>query len=500
MSKAGQVQAGAATTITPLAHHGQAGSSRGSLREQALLGDKVNLAAAVAAGIGALVLGLQYGAFPLAALVSLPLLACAAGVVWMGRGALYARLVLTAVLVSLVALQIQLSHGVVEYHFGVFVTLALLLVYRDWRPIVLAAALFAVHHVLFDRLQAAGFGLYCVTQPDFGRVLLHATYVVIQTALEVLMAIKMQRTAREGDELLDIISAVDSPAGICLDVAGVPATTHAAQAMTNTLDRMRGAVQVVSDASNSVHTASAEIAHGNQDLSARTESQAMALSEAAAAMNELGETVRLNADHAVQANQLANQATDVAGQGGAVVTQVVEMMRAISESSKRIADINGLIDGIAFQTNILALNAAVEAARAGEQGRGFAVVAGEVRTLAQRCAAAAKEIKELIDTSVTQVGQGSALAGQAGDTMTEVVAAINQVTTIVNEISHSSAGQRAGVDKVGELIEQLDQTTQQNAALVEEMAAAATSLHHQAEDLNHSVDIFQMGQAGSVLR
>ncbi|KAB2894866.1 MAG: HAMP domain-containing protein, partial [Burkholderiaceae bacterium] len=243
---------------------------------------------------------------------------------------------------------------------------------------------------------------------------------------------------------------------------------------------------------DSVATASAEIAQGNNDLSARTEEQASALEETAASMEELSSTVRQNADNAHQANQLAVSASSVATQGGDVVAQVVSTMRGINDSSHRIADIIGVIDGIAFQTNILALNAAVEAARAGEQGRGFAVVAGEVRSLAQRSAEAAKEIRTLIHASVERVQQGTKLVDRAGETMTEVVTAIRRVTDIMGEISAASGEQSAGVAQVGEAIAQMDQATQQNAALVEESAAAADSLKAQAQQLVQAVAVFRL--------
>ncbi len=248
----------------------------------------------------------------------------------------------------------------------------------------------------------------------------------------------------------------------------------------------------VRQGSEGVATASAEIAQGNQDLSARTESQASALEETAASMEELGSTVKQNADNARQANQLAQSASTVAVKGGEVVAQVVDTMKGINDSSRKIADIISVIDGIAFQTNILALNAAVEAARAGEQGRGFAVVAAEVRSLAGRSADAAKEIKQLITDSVGRVAQGSALVDQAGSTMTEVVASIRRVTDIMGEISAASSEQSAGVAQVGEAVTQMDQTTQQNAALVEQMAAAASSLKSQSQDLVQTVALFKL--------
>jgi methyl-accepting chemotaxis protein len=264
---------------------------------------------------------------------------------------------------------------------------------------------------------------------------------------------------------------------------------HALSKMQSNLARIVGNVRHGSD---SVATASAEIAQGNNDLSARTESQASALEETAASMEELGSTVKQNADNAKQANQLAQSASIVDVKGGEVVAQVVDTMKGINDSSKKIADIISVIDGIAFQTNILALNAAVEAARAGEQGRGFAVVASEVRSLAGRSADAAKEIKTLINDSVERVGHGTALVDQAGATMTEVVSSIKRVTDIMGEISAASSEQSAGVAQVGEAVTNMDQATQQNAALVEEMAAAASSLKSQAQELVSTLVMFKL--------
>lgn len=255
---------------------------------------------------------------------------------------------------------------------------------------------------------------------------------------------------------------------------------------------LAGLVARVRQGSESVAHASSEIAQGNHDLSTRTEQQATAVQQTASSMAELGSTVNHSADNARQASQLATSASSIAVQGGAVVGLVVETMKGINDSSRKIADIIGVIDGIAFQTNILALNAAVEAARAGEQGRGFAVVASEVRALAGRSAEAAREIKSLIDASVERVGQGSALVDQAGATMSEVVSAIRRVTDIVGEISSAGAEQSAGVAQVGQAVSQIDQATQQNAALVEEMAAAASGLKGQALDLVDAVSVFKL--------
>ncbi|BES86496.1 methyl-accepting chemotaxis protein [Pectobacterium araliae] len=263
-------------------------------------------------------------------------------------------------------------------------------------------------------------------------------------------------------------------------------------AMRDMQSSLTRTVVTVRDNAESVATASVQIAQGNADLSSRTEEQASALEETSSTMTQLGMTVKNNADNARQADQLAKNASTVAQQGGDVVNNVVETMKAINESSRSIADIINVIDSIAFQTNILALNAAVEAARAGEQGRGFAVVAGEVRNLAQRSAGAAKEIKNLIMTSVDRVGQGSDLANKAGETMRQVVISIRQLTDTVAEISSASAEQSTGVDQVGIAVNQMDQTTQQNAALVEESAAAALSLQEQADLLVRAVSVFKV--------
>lgn len=266
------------------------------------------------------------------------------------------------------------------------------------------------------------------------------------------------------------------------------------QSMANMQSRFSEVVTTVRQGSESVATASAELEQGNIDLSGRTENQASSLEETAASMEELSSTVKQNAANAAQANQLAISASIVAVTGGEAVAQVVDTMKEINDSSKKISDIISVIDGIAFQTNILALNAAVEAARAGEQGRGFAVVASEVRTLAGRSAEAAREIKTLIGSSVEKVTHGTALVDRAGITMTEVVNAIKRVTDLMGEISNASNEQSMGVSQVGEAVMQMDQVTQENAALVEEIAAAATTLKLQAIELVKTVSVFTLAQ------
>jgi methyl-accepting chemotaxis protein len=309
--------------------------------------------------------------------------------------------------------------------------------------------------------------------------------IITTTTSSVSLALRLAKGVADGDLSQQIVAKGNDEMGSLL---------HALASMQSSLSRV---VTTVRSGSEGVATASAEIAQGNNDMSARTESQASALEQTAASMEELSGTVRQNADSARAANQLALNASGVAVKGGEVVAQVVDTMRGINASSHKISDIIQVIDGIAFQTNILALNAAVEAARAGEQGRGFAVVASEVRSLAGRSADAAKEIKMLINASVERVEHGTALVDQAGTTMTEVVSSIKRVTDIMGEISAASNEQALGVAQVGEAVKQMDEVTQQNAALVEEMAAAASSLKNQALDLVEAVSVFKLGSDGA---
>jgi methyl-accepting chemotaxis protein len=269
-------------------------------------------------------------------------------------------------------------------------------------------------------------------------------------------------------------------------------TSSLLAALSEMQTRLQNMVSEIKTSAETIKVASAEIASGNTDLSSRTESQASSLEETSSSMETMTETVKQNADNARQANKMVETASEVAVKGGAVVSQVVTTMDDINQSSKKIVDIISVIDGIAFQTNILALNAAVEAARAGEQGRGFAVVASEVRSLAQRSAAAAKEIKTLIGDSVDKVTAGSALVDQAGHTMDEIVASVRRVSDIMAEITAASQEQSSGIQEIGSAINQMDEMTQQNAALVEEAAAAAESLEEQADLLTKALDVFKL--------
>ncbi|HEY0885045.1 MAG TPA: methyl-accepting chemotaxis protein, partial [Ramlibacter sp.] len=301
--------------------------------------------------------------------------------------------------------------------------------------------------------------------------------------------------------------------GVAQAVAGGDLTTSISADSADEVGQLLGALREMNESlvkvvtqvrvgTDTIATATGQIAAGNQDLSSRTEEQASSLEETAASMEELTGTVKQNADNAGQANQLAQSASEIAARGGAVVAEAVQTMSAINESSKKIAEIISVIDGIAFQTNILALNAAVEAARAGEQGRGFAVVAAEVRSLAQRSATAAKEIKVLIEDSVSKVNAGSSQVARTGETMQEIVGSIRRVTDLMGEIAAASQEQSSGIEQVNQAITQMDQVTQQNAALVEEAAAASHSLQEQAGHLVSAVSVFKLessAEAGRVI-
>jgi len=466
--------------------------SAADLAGMARFGDLVIAGTLVAWAAGALAIGVEFGSTGLALAVSALLLACGGAAFGLARGSRLSQLVLTACSAGFVMLHIQLGRGTIEFHFGVFVLLGLLLVWRDWVPIVFAATLFAVHHLAFDRLQAMQVGVFCTPEANFLKTAMHAIYVVAQTSVEVFLAWRLRQSAVEAAELAGLVRGVDRGETLCLDVSRAVATAPTARVLKAAIGKMAVAMDEVRRAAIQVELASTEIARGNEHLSQRTEEQAGNLQQTAASMEQLTATVRHTAGTASEANALAGTASEAASAGGAAVGRVVSTMDGISSSSRRIADIVGVIDGIAFQTNILALNAAVEAARAGEHGRGFAVVAGEVRSLSQRCAGAAKEIKILIGESVERVETGARLVGDAGTSMEHIVGHARRVCELISQISSAASEQTSGIDLIGSAVSTLDQVTQQNAAMVEQCAAAADGLRQQAVQLNTVVGRFAL--------
>ena len=457
--------------------------------------DKIMLAAIGGLALASFAYASQYGGLGLALGVGGLLMLASLAMASMSHGEAGSRIGLPVLGMAMVALLIHSARGQAEAHFAVFAFLAVTIVYRHWVPVMAAAATIAVHHLSFNFFQQWGWGPVCFTEPSLFKVVEHAAYVVAEAG--ILMALAQRARAdfaagaelsRIADQLVGSDGAVDFSA---IDRSSKLPTTRR---MVEVLGRIEQALATVRAGTGSIGSAAAEVAQGSADLSQRTETTAASLQQTASSMEQLTGTVRQSSDAASQANQLAASAASVAHRGGAVVSQVVTTMNEIDASSKKIADIIGTIDGIAFQTNILALNAAVEAARAGEQGRGFAVVAGEVRSLAQRSAEAAKEIKGLIGTSVDKVQTGSKLVGEAGETMGEIVASVQRVSDIIGEISAASSEQSAGIGQVNNAVSQLDAMTQQNAALVEESAAAAESLKSQAARLSEAVSLFRLSK------
>ncbi|KQM80326.1 hypothetical protein ASE76_04095 [Xylophilus sp. Leaf220] len=461
-------------------------------------GDRVMLFAVLVSFVGALVLASQQPATGTAVLGTAVLAGVAGVAFFLFGGTLASRLAITAVQVALVALHIQLAAGAIELHFGVFVTLALLLVYQDWRVVVFAAALFAVHHVLFDRLQAAGLPIYCTPEPDFAKVLLHAFYVVVQTGVEVLLCIRMKRLSDEGRELSALVAAMDKSEGVDLDIGRVPIRMPQARKLAVAIGRVNDAVVEVRDATAAMESATSELAGDSERLRDRSARVTDNLEKTASSIEEIAATVTRSRDAARDGHAAALRAADATATGSTLMRDMADRMSGIAQSSQSIGNIVALIDGIAFQTNILALNAAVEAARAGDHGRGFAVVAAEVRSLSQRSALAAREIKTLIDTSSIQVNQGGAIMGDVDQAMAGIGNTVEQTTALMKAIDLAAAEQQAGIDHVNESVAQIESMTQQNAQLATASAASALRMQDQIARLSRAVQAFHSSGTASV--
>lgn len=456
----------------------------------------------VLAGMAALYLGAMiYGGLNDNLLLALLLggvfmavgLACAAA----SKAGTLSQIGLPVLGMALVGLMIHVGRGHAETHFGVFAFLAVLVVYRRSLPIIMGAAAIAVHHLSFNYFQEWGWGPICFTEPGLGRVIEHAAYVVVESGILLFLAARARAEFQVGKELAVIGEAITRQEGVIdLAAARIPVTSKAGQRLSVAVQRIEQAIEDVRATAESVKQACAAISQDNQQLNDRTTDASSSIAETAASVEQIAATIRTSAANAQEANGLASTASGVAAQGGDAVGRVIQTMSGIQHSSRKITDIIGVIDGIAFQTNILALNAAVEAARAGEQGRGFAVVASEVRSLAQRSAEAAKEIKQLITSSVEQVDSGSGLVDNTGQIIGEVVAQVRQVSQLVEQISVSSAEQNQGIDQINQAIARLDQVTQQNASLVDHTAAATQRLLHEADELVESVAVFRTSARG----
>lgn len=412
--------------------------------------------------------------------------------VWLHSGSRLTRYLISSVVMGLIALNIHQAAGMSELHFGIFVALAFLLCYRDWTVILIAAAVVAAHHLSFNLLQEWGYGVRCLVEPGFSRVVVHASYVIAESGVLCYLARLLHNEAVQSAELRLTVATLTGAGADMIDIrsTAIKPKSESALLLHGVITSLHTAISNVRANIETVSVASQQIASGNSDLSTRTEKQAASLEETTSSMEQLTSTVKQNAESAKQANDLSLEASSVAERAGGVVGQVVDTMNRIEASARKVSDIVSVIDSIAFQTNLLALNAAVEAARAGENGRGFAVVAAEVRNLAHRSATAAKEIKTLIGDSVETAAVGSKLVTVAGITMQEVVASAKRASDVMQTIVTASANQNADILRVSKAMNGMDEATQQNAALVEEAAAASESLHQQASELSQAVSVF----------
>jgi methyl-accepting chemotaxis protein len=459
--------------------------------------DQIVLGAIGALWLGSLAYGVANDAVGLAALVGGALFGIGLLLAHLSKAGPLSRLALPVLGMAMAGLMIHVARGQTEAHFGVFAFLAVLVVYRQFVPIVAGAGAIALHHLSFNYFQEWGWGPMCFTEPGLNRVIEHALYVIVETVVLLFLAARARAEFQASQELVRIGEGITRQEGfVDLTAANISLDSKAGRSLAAAIQRIEAAVEQVRKTAEAVRSASEDLARDNSALNERTADASANIAQTAASVEQIASTIQVSAGHAQHANQLASTASGVAVQGGESAGRVVATMSGIQQASRKITDIIGVIDGIAFQTNILALNAAVEAARAGEQGRGFAVVASEVRSLAQRSAEAAREIKHLITSSVEQVEAGSGLVGDTGQIIGDVVEHVRNVSQLIGQISHSSSEQNLGIAQINGAIARLDQATQQNAGLVAQTADTTQRLREQADELLEAVSVFRTGGRG----
>jgi methyl-accepting chemotaxis protein len=455
-------------------------------------GDAYMLAATVFGAAGLMWLGWRFDQLALAAESAAALLAVSTGLFVLARGTWFNSVAFPVLLAISVAAQIHITGGRAEYHVGAFVVLAYALVYRHWLPLAVTAGAIAVHHIVFDRLQALGYPVFHQTHADLLRVLEELSYLASQAGFSMVMVRQMRQESHLAAEIDSITSGLSAVQGKVdfTSLAG-HARTAAGERLLAVLNTVRDAMTLARNTADTVSKAASEIAGGNLNLSSRTERTASDLQRTAAAMAPLTAAVNGSSNIVSVASQRASEAARRAVEGESSSNQLAGSMQAISDASRRVAEITSVLDGIAFQTNILALNAAVEAARAGESGRGFAVVASEVRMLAKRSAEASKEITSLIAQSTEQVDHGVAVGLQTRQALTGIIEDVRQMHTLLTELTTATSEQTLGIADVNRSVATIDQATQQNAALVEQSAAAADELRGQALQLAQAMSSFE---------
>lgn len=467
------------------------------LRKLYVKADRLLLAVVWALFLVSCALATRYFTWDVVAWVGLPLAVLATAMVRFRPGALATRLFLAACLMTFASLQIHQERGVLELHFGVFVLMSFLLAYRDWRPIVCAAAVIAVEHLAMNYLQLAGFGVYCFTEPALSTVMVHAAYVVIQAGLLIFIAVHMKTDAQSGQELALLGAALSRQQGkFDLRLPAVNLVGPGSRTFKNTLDAIHVAMCEMTSSIERMATASSNIATENRDLSQQIGTQAKTLEATTAAMEQIAHKVKQSAELTTTADELARETSSVAQRSGHVVRQVADNMDGIDTAVRRMGDMIATIEGIAFQTNILALNAAVEAARAGNHGRGFSVVAEEVRKLAQRCAVAARETKAMIVDSLQRVELGSSLVTSAGDTIQHVVSHVERVAKLIEHISSTSVAQNEDVESFSQGIREMETLLQRDVVHVQGVASASVDLNEEAQSLRQAMSIFLVQQPG----